>query len=304
MAEEKKRLYWLSLKKDFFKRHDVRIIKGMENGKDYIIFYLELLCESLDHQGKLRFSEAIPYNESMLATITDTNIDIVRSAIKLFIQLGLVEIWDDGTYFMTRVQEMSGSYVDNDNARRQREFYERQKLKALEGRYDSVRNPNDNQETINNNKNDNENKNENENDNDESYHDSSEINTSSAAYNGIKAHDAIGNLIERFNGIDGLPKYKKASVNDELAVDRILQEFSEAEITETLNKVAKSDFLRGVNSIGWKASFDWLIKLDNFKKVFNGNYDNRKGTGSNKGFKPKDINGQYDDFEGVEVTEL
>ena len=58
MAEQK--YYWLKLKRDFFKRHDIRIIEAMPNGKDYILFYLKLLCESVDHEGNLRFSEQIP----------------------------------------------------------------------------------------------------------------------------------------------------------------------------------------------------------------------------------------------------
>ena len=29
-----KRFYWLKLKRDFFKRHDVQIIESMPNGKD------------------------------------------------------------------------------------------------------------------------------------------------------------------------------------------------------------------------------------------------------------------------------
>ena len=37
-----KKFYWLKLKKDFFKRHDIKIIEDMENGKDYILFYLKL----------------------------------------------------------------------------------------------------------------------------------------------------------------------------------------------------------------------------------------------------------------------
>ena len=288
---KKKRLYWLSLKKDFFKRHDVRIIKSMDNGKDYLIFYLELLCESLDHEGKLRFSEAIPYNENMLATITDTNIDIVRSAIKLFMQLGLVELWDDGTYYMTRVQEMSGSYVDNDNARRQREFYERQKLKALEERYEGVRKPNDNIETINKNNNNNYNDNQNNSisdsfidghtnlehgENDDSYHDSSEVDTKTAAYNGVKAHDVALEWQKRFAGIDGLSATGKITVQKETAIGTILQHYSVEEINQTFDKLAKSEFLRGGNPSGWKATFDWFIKLDNFDKVFSGNYDNRE----------------------------
>ena len=139
MAEGK--YYWLKLKRDFFKRHDMQIIEGMPNGKDYILFYLKLLCESVDHDGNLRFSEQVPYNEQMLATITNTNVDIVRSAIKIFTDLGMMEILDNGTYFMAEVQKMIGSAADNDNANRQRRYREKQKsvnVIALRERYDSV----------------------------------------------------------------------------------------------------------------------------------------------------------------------
>lgn len=104
-----KKYYWLKLKRDFFKRHDIRIIESMPNGKEYILFYLKLLCESVDHEGKLRFSENIPYNEDMLATITNTNVDIVRMAIKVFQELNMMEVLDNGTYFMQEVQKMMGS---------------------------------------------------------------------------------------------------------------------------------------------------------------------------------------------------
>ena len=131
------KFYWLKLKRDFFKRHDIRIIESMPNGKDYILFYLKLLCESVDHEGNLRFSDEIPYNEDMLATITYTNPDIVKTAIDVFIQLGMMEVLDDGTYYMNEVNKMIGSCADNDNANRQRRFRERQKVALLEC-YDSV----------------------------------------------------------------------------------------------------------------------------------------------------------------------
>lgn len=109
MAEKDKRYYWLKLKRDFFKRHDIQVIESMPNGKDYILFYLKLLCESVDHEGNLRFSEEIPYNEQMLSAITNTNIDIVRSAVKLFSGLKMMDIMDDGTYYMTKIEKMIGS---------------------------------------------------------------------------------------------------------------------------------------------------------------------------------------------------
>lgn len=132
------KFYWLKLKRDFFKRHDIKIIEAMPNGKDYILFYLKLLCESVDHEGNLRFSSEIPYDENMLSIITNTNIDVVRSAIKVFSQLGMMELLDDGTYYMNEVNKMMGSAIDNDNANRQRRFRERQKELALQERYDSV----------------------------------------------------------------------------------------------------------------------------------------------------------------------
>lgn len=127
VAENEKRYYWLKLKRDFFKRHDIQIVESMPNGKDYILFYLKLLCESVDHDGNLRFNEQIPYSEQMLSTITNTNIDVVRGAINVFTQLHMIELLDNGTYFMNEVQKMIGSAANTDNANRQRRYRERQR---------------------------------------------------------------------------------------------------------------------------------------------------------------------------------
>ena len=138
MAEKK--YYWLKLKRDFFKRHDIRIIEGMPNGKDYILFYLKLLLESIDHEGELRFSETIPYNEQMLSVITDTNIDIVKSAMQIFIELNMIEILDDSTIYMAEVKKLTGS--ETEYARKKREY--RQKLLEVGQSEDNVRDKKDN----------------------------------------------------------------------------------------------------------------------------------------------------------------
>ena len=104
-----KKYYWLKLKRDFFKRHDIRIIEEMPNGKEYLLFYLKLLVESIDHEGELRFSDTIPYNEQMLSVITNTNVDVVRSAMKLFVELKMIEVQDDATIYMAEVNKLIGS---------------------------------------------------------------------------------------------------------------------------------------------------------------------------------------------------
>lgn len=131
--EPEKKFYWLRLKKDFFKRHDIRIIESQENGPLYILFYLKLLVESLDHNGRLRFSDTIPYDEKMLSTITGTNIDIVRTAIRIFAELEMMSVLDDGTYHLMQVEAMTGSeskWAENKRNYRQR--------KQLENNEDNV----------------------------------------------------------------------------------------------------------------------------------------------------------------------
>lgn len=125
-ANDDKRYYWLKLNKNFFKQHEIIIIEAMPNGKDYLIFYLKLLAESVAHEGNLRFSDKIPYNDVMLSALTNTNVDIVRSALKVFEELHMIEILEDGTVHMNETKNMIGS--ETGVAKRVREYRERQKL--------------------------------------------------------------------------------------------------------------------------------------------------------------------------------
>jgi len=142
MAEEKKR-YWLKLEKDFLDSKYIKIIKGVPNGTDYILFYLALMLASVDTVGHLRFTELVAYNEQMLASLTGTNIDIVRSAMRLFKELGMIRILEDGTIFMPEVPRLTGK--ESESAERVRLFREREKQKALQCNND-VTECNDNKE--------------------------------------------------------------------------------------------------------------------------------------------------------------
>ncbi|QKF82412.1 phage replisome organizer N-terminal domain-containing protein [Halarcobacter ebronensis] len=104
-----KKFFWLKLKNDFFDREEIKIIENQQNGKDYIIFYMKLLLKSVESEGQLFFRNTIPYSPDMLATITNTSIDTVKVAVSLFIELQLMERWDDGTLFMIETQNMVGS---------------------------------------------------------------------------------------------------------------------------------------------------------------------------------------------------
>ena len=126
-----KKYYWLKLKRDFFKRHDIRIVEEMPNGKDYILFYLKLLLESIDHNGALRFSDTIPYNADMLAIITNTNPDVVKQAIEIFTGLHMIEIFDDGTFYLSEVEKMIGSETAAAEAKRRQRANKKDNVPTL-----------------------------------------------------------------------------------------------------------------------------------------------------------------------------
>ena len=142
-----KRYYWLRLRKDFFKRHDIRILEAMPNGKEYALFYLKLLTESIDHEGALRFSDKIPYTIEMLSTVTNTAPDMVKAALEALIELEMIEHHEDGTYIIPGIESMIGTAEQDEFTRestRQRvaAFRERQKERnsdvTLQKRYSNV----------------------------------------------------------------------------------------------------------------------------------------------------------------------
>lgn len=104
-----KKYFWLQLKDDFFEQEEIKLIESMDNGKDYIIFYLKILLKSVENAGYLMFKNLVPYNSKMLSTVTNTNIDIIEKAIKIFESFGLINILDDDTIYLTEVEKMVGS---------------------------------------------------------------------------------------------------------------------------------------------------------------------------------------------------
>lgn len=119
---DNKRFYWLKLRRDFFKRHDIKILESMPQGKEYVLFYIKLLAESVDHGGELRFNETIPYTPDMLAAVTDTAPEVTGEALDNLKTLGLLNIADDGTMSLPYAVKLIDSCADNDNARRQARY--------------------------------------------------------------------------------------------------------------------------------------------------------------------------------------
>ena len=61
-----------------------------------------------------------------------------------------------------------------------------------------------------------------------------------------------------------------------------IKTYGKETFAKMIQMALNSDFLKGQNKNGWRASFDWLIKPTNFEKVISGNYDNKNRTGTQK----------------------
>ena len=255
MAESKK-YFWLKLKRDFFKRHDIQIIEAMPNGKDYILFYLKLLCESVDHEGKLRFSEQIPYNEQMLATITNTNIDVVRSAIEAFTQLHMMEMLDDGTYFMSEVNKMIG--FETEWAKKKRDFREKNRqnedivLTLSSDCPHGVHSLSDKSKSI-------------------------EIELEKELEKDIeieKETDIYGSVLSLYHSIcKSYPDCPSLTETHKQRIDYLMQTYNLGDFVAMFKKAEASRFLKGDNERKWSACLGWMIKDHNMQKILNGEYD-------------------------------
>ena len=62
-----------------------------------------------------------------------------------------------------------------------------------------------------------------------------------------------------------------------------IKTYGKETFAKMIQMALNSDFLKGQNKNGWRASFDWLIKPTNFEKVISGNYDNKNRTNNNAG---------------------
>lgn len=109
---DKTEFFWLKLKEDFFEEQTIRWIEKQPKGKEYAYFYLKLCVKSLKTNGVLVQrvgSKLIPFDDKALAEFTFTDIDTVRVAVNLFLEIGLIEKLDNGFLYMKEVENLIGS---------------------------------------------------------------------------------------------------------------------------------------------------------------------------------------------------
>lgn len=88
---DNKRYYYLKLKENFFDSDEMVLLESMPDGYIYSNILLKLYLRSLKHEGKLMFNDRIPFNSTMLATITRHSVGVVEKAVQIFRDLQLIK---------------------------------------------------------------------------------------------------------------------------------------------------------------------------------------------------------------------
>src|SRR5699024_9448205 len=105
---DNRKYYYQKLKENYFDDDSNVLLESMQDGVLYSNILLKLYLKSLKHGGRLQLDENIPYTAQMIATITRQQIGTVERALQIFLKLGLVEVLDSGTFYMSNIELLIG----------------------------------------------------------------------------------------------------------------------------------------------------------------------------------------------------
>ena len=243
---------WIKIVTNIFDDEKILLIESMPEADSIIVIWFKILtlAGKQNNDGVLLMNNRIPYTEEMLATIFRRNINVVRLALKVFEQFGMIEVINDAITIPNWEKHQNIDGLDKIREQtRKRVAKHRENQKLLLGNVTgnvTVTESNATEEDKEEDKNREEKK---------------------IDYNSIK--DAYNSLCPSLPAIKSLSEARKKSIRARL------NQYSIEQIHEVFKKAEASDFLRGKNDRSWTANFDWIMKDSNMAKILDGNYDNK-----------------------------
>ena len=111
-----KKYYWLKLPADFFSKPSLMLLTS--KGADYINVYMRLLTMAINTDCRLMYTEDTPYTVEMLSMMLGYQKDTMQEIIDNLMQFKLLEVLEDGSYYLVELSDMIGS--ESTSAERQR----------------------------------------------------------------------------------------------------------------------------------------------------------------------------------------
>lgn len=85
----------------------MKLIFKMPEGDKIFRVWIGLLCLGMKsgRPGVLEISDGIPFNDEMLATQFNIELNIIRLGLKTFKDLKMIEVWEDGTMYIMNFEK-------------------------------------------------------------------------------------------------------------------------------------------------------------------------------------------------------
>lgn len=126
---ENRKYYYLKVKDSFYNSETMVVLENMQDGLIYSNLLMKMYLMSLKNNGILLLNDRIPHTPQTIATYTRHQIGTVERALKVFLELGLVEILTSGAYYMSDIQLLIGtSSTEGERKRRERMRLQSEKL--------------------------------------------------------------------------------------------------------------------------------------------------------------------------------
>lgn len=255
MADNKK-YYYLKLKENFFDSDSMVLLESMQDGILYSNILMKMYLKSLRNNGYLVLNNAIPYNAQMIATVTRHQIGTVEKALEMFKQLGLIDVLDSGTIYMSDIQLFVGKSSTEGDRKREERMKIKAEINPVIGQM-SDKHPREIELEIDR-----------EIDREIEIESEGRRKTNKIDYQQIA--DMYNNTCVSFSRLSKLSESRKK------AIKARLQTYSVEDFQRMFEMAEGSSFLKGANNRNWSATFDWMVKDANMAKILDGNYQDRQ----------------------------
>lgn len=273
-----KRYYWIKLRDNFFDDDGpADFLMSQPNGANYVVLYQMLCLKTINTGGRLenRIGEVIiKYDIAKIQRACKYfTADTVRVALELYKALGLIYEDINGMLVIANHNAMVGSETDW-AAKKQRQRIDGKPPEQLPTGDTAMDNSGDNggdnvpieirDKEIR----------------DIEIRDKSKE-TIIADPSGSARQTDVRRIVDEWNkyvDVSPISRISPDSTRYKLLCAR-LKDYGLERVVQAVRNVAASSFLRGQSNSGWVITFDWFVKPNNFIKVLEGNYSDRKEPG-------------------------
>lgn len=255
---------WIKLSVNIFDDEKIKLIKSMPEGDAIILIWIQLLCLAgkTNDNGAVYIGQHMNYTDEMISTICNQPLSTVRLALKTFEQFEMINLDEDGLISISnweKHQNIEGmDRVREQTRKRVAKFRAKQKELESSNVNVTLRNAPDKNRID---------KNKNRLDIDKN------TNNSHADDEDFKTQ-----ILSTWNSLDkNIPRIQTLNVNTQRyqMLKARINEHGLDTVIKAIKSIDQSKFLKGYVS-DFRITIDWFIKPNNFIKVLEGNYNDKK----------------------------